>query len=347
METQITSPVYWKTSLQDVEETLMLVKRGTVTLVTKSAGHRPIYKVEYGKSNLPKSKANVSSALGAGDITCYADKTGEDYVPTVYLAGCIHGGEFEGTMALLNLIKMIETGTDYAGNTDKTLLDLAERVHLIIMPMCNPDGRSHIPFDDFVGKSFEDLRYYNQGTWLDGTLCGWPQCKKVHPIKPYVDYLGGYYNDDGVNMMHDDFFGKMSNEVRAVLDVCLEEAPDFSILLHGGTNTVAAILLPAYSSGIARTTVKEVSETVGEKCAAEDIKFTVTKTIEGKENNPVPPSFNLISAMHHCCGEPCVTFESNQGLSYGKVIYTHEQIYRSHMILFESTFERMLAKFAK
>ena len=346
METQNTTPIYWKTSLQDVEEAVKLVKRGTVTLVTKSAGQRPIYKIEYGKSNLPASKANVSSALGAGDMKCYADKTGADYVPTIYLAGCVHGGEFEGTMALLNLMKVIETGTDYAGNRHDALLALAERVHLVIMPMCNPDGRSHIPFDDFVGKSFEDLRYYNQGTWLDGTLCGWPECKKVHPIKPYVDYLGGYYNDDGVNMMHDDFFGKMSNEVRAVLDVCLEEAPDFSILLHGGTNTIATILLPAYSSGNAKKTVLDVSECVGAKCAAEDVRFNVTKSIEGKENNATPPSFNLISAMHHCCGEACVTFESNQGLTYGTA-YTHEQIYRSHMNLFEGTFERILAKFGK
>ena len=347
MEAQSTTPIYWKTTLSDVEETLKLVKRGTVTLVARSAGNRPIYKVEYGKSNLPKSKANLSSALGAGDITCYADKTGEDYVPTVYLAGCIHGGEFEGTMALLNLIKMIETGTDYAGNTDKTLLELAERVHLIIMPMCNPDGRSHIPFDDFVGKSFEDLRYYNQGTWLDGTLCGWPQCKKVHPIKPYVDYLGGYYNDDGVNMMHDDFFGKMSSEVRAVLDVCLEEAPDFSALLHGGANTRGCIILPSYASGNSKEIVLSIAEANAAKGAPYGLKPGVNRTIYAKENEPTPPSFNLISAMHHCCGETCVTFESNQGLTYGEFIYTHEQIYRAHTIFFENIFEHIIAKFAK
>jgi hypothetical protein len=329
-----------------VEATLKLVKRGTVTLATTSAGDRPIYKIEYGRSNLPKSKANISSALGAGDIRCYADKTGADYVPTVYLAGCIHGGEFEGTMALLNLIKIIETGTDYAGVEHKKLAQLAKQVHLVIMPMCNPDGRSHIPFDDFVGKSFEELRYYNQGTWLDGTLCGWPECKKVHPIKPYVDYLGGYYNDDGVNMMHDDFFGKMSKEVRAVLDVCLEEAPDFSALLHGGANTAGCMILPAYTAGNAKQIVLSIAEANAAKCEAIGIKPRVNRSIDTKDNDPVPPSFNLISAMHHCCGETCVTFESNQGLTTPPT-YTHEQIYYAHMFFFENIFEHMLAKFPK
>ena len=65
-----TIPVYWKTTLQDVEETLKLVKKGTVTLAAKSAGGRPIYMVEYGKSNLPKRTANISSALGAADMSC-------------------------------------------------------------------------------------------------------------------------------------------------------------------------------------------------------------------------------------------------------------------------------------
>ena len=62
------APFFWKTRPEEQEETLSLVKRGTVTKVGDSAGGRPIYKVEYGKSNLPKGTANLSSALGAHDI---------------------------------------------------------------------------------------------------------------------------------------------------------------------------------------------------------------------------------------------------------------------------------------
>ena len=76
---------------------------------------RPVYQLEYGKSNVKLGTANLASALGAHDSKYYADKSGEDYVPTFFIDGCIHGGEFEGTMAVPNLIKLLETGTDYAG----------------------------------------------------------------------------------------------------------------------------------------------------------------------------------------------------------------------------------------
>lgn len=344
-------PEYWKTRLDEEEETLKLVKKGKVTKVYDSAGGRPIYKVEYGTSNLPNPKgtANLSSALGArGKYEFYANKTGADYIPTVFLVGCVHGGEFEGTCAILNLIKLIETGTDYAGNRNDDLVALAERVHLILIPMVNPDGRSHIPFDSFVGRTFNDLRYYNQGTWKDGTLCGWPECKKIHPIKDYVAYLGGYFNDDGVNMMHEDFFsGKLSTGTRAVLDVCRDEAPDFSILLHGGSNSTACILSTEYSSLNARNEVYDVELKVKEACDKENVRFVV-RGVRFPENNENPPSFNLPSVMYHCCGTPAVTFESNQGLcDQGNVIYDYDEIYKSHMILFAETIRYELEKFGK
>ena len=342
-------PVYWKTRLDEVEETLKLVKKGTVTKMADSAGGRPIWAVEYGKSNLKRGKTNCSSALGAHDIKAYADKTGEDYIPTVFLVGCIHGGEFEGTVGLLNMIKVIETGTDYAGNRYDELASLAERVHLILIPMVNPDGRSRIPFDSFVGRTFQDLRYYNQGTWKNGELCGWPGCKMKHPIKEYCDYLGGYFNDDGVNMMHEDYFSaNVSSGTRVVLDVCRNEAPDMSILLHGGSNCTNCLFPVYYISGKAVKVIMEFQESYKALCDKNGLRYYITnfppheKTIVGKS------PFTLTSAMHHCCGEPAFTFESNQGLcDQGKVIYTYDEIYDSHMLLFEETIRFILKKFNK
>ncbi|MBQ4071032.1 MAG: hypothetical protein IJD51_01280 [Clostridia bacterium] len=342
-------PVYWKTRLDEVESTLAMVKKGTVTQPYVSAGGRPIYMLEYGKSTLPPRTANCSSALGAqGKIECYADKRSEDYVPTVFLCGCVHGGEFEGTAAMLNLIKLIETGTDYAGNRNDAIVALAEKLHLILVPMVNPDGRSHIPFDTFVGRTFADLRYYNQGTWKDGSLCGWPECKMIHPIKDYVDYLGGYFNDDGVNMMHEDFIGgKLSTGTQLVFDICREHAPDFSILLHGGDNSTPHILPPDYSSMKTKKEILAVTEAVAARSEKEGIGFT-NVGIRRSEDREIPPSFNLISAMHHCCSEPAITYESNQGLTeHREPCYTHEQIYLSHMILFEETFRVQLERYGK
>ena len=340
-------PAYWKTRLDEVEATLAMVKKGKVTQPYVSAGGRPIYMLEYGKNTLPPRTANCSSALGArGRIECYADKTGDDYIPTVFLCGCIHGGEFEGTSAMLNLIKLIETGSDYAGNRNDKIVELAEKLHLILVPMVNPDGRSHIPFDSFVGRTFEDLRYYNQGTWKDGSLCGWPECKMKHPIKEYVDYLGGYFNDDGVNMMHEDFIGgKLSTGTQLVFDICREYAPDFSILLHGGDNSNPHILPPDYSSMKTKKEIQSVSDAVEERSKKEGIMFH-NVGIRHMEDSNTPPSFNLISAMHHCCSEPAITYESNQGLvEHREPCFTYDEIYLSHMILFEETFRVHLERY--
>ncbi len=345
-------PVFWKTRLDEVEETLKLVKGGVVTQPYVSAGNRPIYMVEYGKSALPNTRtANCSSALGAkGRIECYADKRSPDYYPTVFLVGCVHGGEFEGTCAMLNLIKLIETGTDYAGNRYDELVELCKKVHLILVPMANPDGRSHIPFDSFIGRSFYDLRYYNQGIWKDGSLCGWPECKMIHPIKDHVAYLGGYFNDDGVNMMHEDFIGgEISTGTRLMFDVCRKYAPDFSILLHGGDNSTPHILAPTYSSLKAKKEVDDVSVAVRDRSEKEGVGFYYTG-ITRPEDNAVPTSFNLCSAMHHCCSEPVITYESNQGLDvtdHHGPSYDHETIYKTHMILFEETLRVQLKRYNK
>lgn len=341
-------PVYWKTRPEDVEETCALVKRGRVTMPTRSAGGRPIYMIEYGKSNLKRGKATLSSALGGFDIRAYADKTGDDYIPTVFLVGAVHGGEFEGTSAILNLIKLLETGTDYAGEPREEMVKACEGLHLILIPLINPDGRSRVPFDSFVGKTFHDLRYYCQGAWKDGTLCGYPGCKMMHPIKDYVSYLGSYFNDDGFNMMHEDFMGgNVSRETRLLLDVCRQEAPDFSILLHGGDNCPNHMIPPAYAFGRAMEEALSLSHRVEARHEEVGLPFAHQPNPHLNEAN-APLAFNLVSAMHHSCGEPAVTFESNQGLVKEESrAFTYEEIYLAHRILFTEVCCQVREKFAK
>ena len=340
---EINCPDWWRSSLEDVEQTLLLVKRGSVKEIARSAGNRPIYTIEYGKSNVKLGAANCSSALGAHDINCFADKRAEDYVPTVFLAGCIHGGEFEGTVALLNLIKELETGTDYKGASNPELIDIISRVHLIIIPVCNPDGRSRIPFRSFVGRTFYDLRYYNQGTWKkDGTLCGWPGCKMIHPIKDASDFLGAYFNDDGINIMHEDFFGKTSTETKAIFDICRYEAPDFSVLLHGGTNSVSGILEPDYISNESALDIRALSAILKSKADEAGIRYF------SYGSGTISSGFTLPSAMHHLCGTMSVTYESNQGLTDAPGSPdSAEDIYTLHRHLFTESARFVLNKFGK
>jgi len=176
-------PEYWKGDIEDVEEVVKNIRRGRVRLGCQSPGGRNVYVVEYGTPNEQHRIATYSSALGAGNINYYSDKSRKDYKPCIFFIGCVHGGEFEGTVAILNLIKLLETGTDFAGNPNPQLLELAGQCHLILIPMVNPDGRSHFPFKSALGMDYTSFRYYDQGMWLDGTMCDWPEVKKIHPIK--------------------------------------------------------------------------------------------------------------------------------------------------------------------
>ena len=331
-------PIYWRSTIQDLDEALKLVKRGVVTMAGESAGKRPIYRVEYGKSNVKLGRANLSSALGAHDVRFYADKTGEDYVPTLFLSGSVHGGEFEGTMAILNLIKIMETGTDYAGREHPELLSLMEKIHLVLIPIANPDGRSRIPHRSVVGMTFDEFRYYDQGTWKSGELCGWPGCKSIHPIKEECEFLGGYFNDDGVNMMHEDFFGEISNESKILIDVCRKEVPDLSIQLHGGTNCICTLLPNEYGSQENLERCMKLSNAVKVTLEENGIPYKVSGV------GVISSAFGLKGAMHHVCGEPVLTFESNQGLlDCGAACYTYDEIYRSHMLLFEESAKYVLS----
>ena len=343
MKEIIEPPVYWHTSLGQVNEDIGKIKKGKVHTLLPSAGQRPIYMVEYGEKSTDKSMATLSSACGAHDYRCYRDKTKDGYVPTVYLVGCMHGGEFEGTAALMNLINLLETGVDLKGDKQDNLLNLAKKLHLVLIPISNPDGRSHIPFNNFVGHTFHDLRYYGQGTWKSGELCGWPGCKTIHPIKDHCGYLGGYFNDDGVNIVHDDFFVNPSNETINIIKTARDFAPDFSIMLHGGGNTPNTFFPDYYLNDDAKRQIFEIAEIA-------ETEFEKNGLLFKSDTNVVIPGeyylspFTIDCAVFNVCGEPCVTFESNQGLTECEDPYclSNLDIYRSHLLFFETLFDWVL-----
>jgi len=330
------TPNYWKSTLKDIDETVKSIKKGKVKTVY-SAGKRPIYLVEYGKRNNFQRTANFSSACGCHDMACYADKKQPDTKPCLLLVGATHGAEFEGTVALLNLIKLLETGTDFAGKAFQMFDGLLEKINLLIIPCHNPDGRARVPFDTVLGMSFEEFRYYAQGTWKDGSLAGWPACKKHHPILDKVDFLGAYYNDDGVNIQHDDFFKPMASETAFLLDVVDEYVPDATVLLHGGTNTHDGLLPPTHVPLYFKEQALKISEKFKEACEAHGLKAIVRGLFGGMcQNDNYPPFYvDLVSAITMKCGELCMVYESNQGLSYGDYILGYDEIYMHHMLLFK------------
>jgi len=331
-------PSFWKTDLETINEWAKNAKNARVTELCRTAGNRPMYAFSYGEKQEIVSRANYSSACGGHDRSVYAPIEGKK--PVVLLLGAEHGGETEGTAALMNLISLLETGFDLNGDRHDSLAEAASKVRLVIVPVCNPDGRARVVPSAVVGYTFEQHRYWMQGTWKDGSLCGWPACKLLHPLKDAVDFLGGYFNDDGVNLMHDNFFHPMAKETQAILDLCDSEKADWILHLHGGSNSVNALLQTHYVTLECQQAIEDLAKICDDYCLAHesDLRFT-PPGLPGKETGTTPPSFNLPSAAHHVCGGVSAVFESNEHIAdQDGTKYDHEQIYRSHRILFEQCF---------
>ena len=334
-------PDFWKTELNEQDTILNSVKRGNARIIARSAGNRNIYVVEYGEKQDFGRTANYSSACGAGNAKYYADKTGKK--PVIFLIGAVHGAELEGTCALLNLINMIETGKDFRGNKNTFLSDCIDHCRLLIVPIANPDGRSRGIPALMHGLSYEEFRHYSQGRWKDGSLCEWPDCKTIHPIKDHVSFLGAYYNDDGINLMHDNFFGKMANETKALFDIAEAEAPDFTAHFHGGGNSLNVILDTAYVPLFIKEKIHVLGSRIKTEAGKHNILTDETKILQ--DDHFPPRSFNLVSAMHHFCGTVSFCYESNQGINNhktGETIFSPEEILELHYILFEQTIKYAL-----
>ena len=329
-------PLYWKSTLSDIDDAMKNIKRGKVSIVGKSAGGRPIYLVEYGKrASLGERTANYSSACGAHDLNCYADKSSPDYTPSLFLMGPVHGGEMEGIAGILSLFSVLETGKDLKGDSYPEIYNAPEKMHFAIIPCGNPDGRARVPLAHFVGESLETLRYYNQGTWKDGSLCFWPDCKKVHPIKNAVDFLGAYYNDDGINIVHDNFFDPKSNEVKILYKIADQYAPDLMIQLHGGSNTRNTFLRPYYVPEFLTEIMDSFEECWYNKCTENGLACNKWGP---RDMSKYPPfEFSVTSALTHLCGAPALIYETNQGIAYGDIINTYPE-WNRHPFTIEDIF---------
>jgi len=314
---------------------LKRIQKGKVSRLCLSAGGRPVEYVSYGERVDYERKANYSSACGAKDPRFFANREGKR--STILLIGATHGQETEGVMALMNLISLLETGVDLRGKKVPEILKPLEEnaPRLILIPIYNIDGRSRCVPDSMLEEAPESLRYHGQGTWKDGSLCGWPDCKAVHPILEKAGFLGAYYNDRGVNLMHDNFFSPMAEETRALLCLCDEEAPECVIGLHGGSNCINFLMQPDYVPLETKEGVFRLAEAVARRQKEKGLAYRVCPV---KEEIPSPPpSFNLTTALHHVCGAVSSTYESNEGLS-SPGAFSAEEILAHHYCLFASLF---------
>ncbi|MHC4682674.1 MAG: hypothetical protein ACYTEK_28865 [Planctomycetota bacterium] len=176
------------------------------------------------------------------------------------MAGPVHGAEVEGLTGLVNLINIMETGHDLAGRSQPELHALGRQCRLLIIPAGNPDGTARFEPRALFGMELDDLRFWGQGTWSDETFCGWPESKRCHPMTGHdVGFLGCYFNDEGVNPMHDEFFAPMGPEAPAILKVAQQEGPDLAVSLHSH-QAPPALSRPAYLTEEIQQEVRSLAE---------------------------------------------------------------------------------------
>jgi hypothetical protein len=233
----VSIPAYWVSTYDAVTDFLLKnVHKGKVEIIGTTAGGKAIRAVLYGKPREGKGTTTFSGSLGFGDSRAYR---GPDHDKTVYMAmAAVHGGEFEGIVGMVNLISVIETGKDLRGRSWPAINEWFSKLdRVILIPIVNADGRVRIPLrmETFRGTDLTVAEYLNTGGKPDGTITGWPQIKEFIPMKmDGPNFPGGYPNDAGVNIQHDDFFGKRQPETQALFDLTTREKPDVILNLHTG-----------------------------------------------------------------------------------------------------------------
>jgi len=321
-------PDFWKTRVDEMHEILSTVKRGRVSTLAASLSGNEIPMVVYGEKHDFDRKANYNSACGAKDPIHYADK--KDHSNVVLIAGGIHANEFEGISSALNFIQILETGHDFMGRRFDFADDL-NGCRIIIVPIMNVDGRLRQPVDTFLGVAPDLAQRYSMGMWKDGRDFIWPYCKQVHPI-PMTEFahVGGYFNDQGVNFMHDNFYGDMQPETRALLKLADEEAPDFVLLLHSGGDMPSTPLAVSYVPMYINEKLIELSHRVKTRADQQGLRCGVDVIPDVRFQYPTH-SLNLTSALHHVSGCVPTTYESESVVREDM----YEKILRVHFLLFE------------
>ncbi len=304
-------PPFWLTSIEEV--TLFLhenVKKGRVEVIGKSAGGRLIRSVSYGRARQGNGTSTFSGSLGFGDIQAYR---GPDHEKTVYMGiAAVHGGEFEGIVGMVNLISVIETGKDLRGKEWPEIVEMVNQLdRLVLIPIVNPDGRARLPLrmEPYRKTDLTVHEYLNTGGNPDGTITGWPQIKEFIPLdfgKPV--FPGGYPNDAGVNLQHDDFFGNRQPETQLRFDLCERERPDLIINMHTGATFMN--LHRSFSEPVLSPVFDSLYVYVHKRLAIEGLQGT--KDVEHEINPSKVPAgtFNLDGALNLHCGALSVVVES-------------------------------------
>jgi hypothetical protein len=334
-------PRFWVGDVRDLPGRFAKLNQGKVRVMAISPGGRPVHLIEFGKTEKLVSKANFNSAIGGRDPAAYMDKSSRKK-PVILFVGPVHGAEVEALTGLVNFVNIMETGKDLRDRDHAELRELGKKCRLLIIPDGNPDGIARFEPRSLYGMTLDDLRFWGQGTWSDDTFCGWPNSKRRHPmVGDNTGFLGCYFNDAGINPMHDEFFDPMGPEAPAILKVARREGPDLAVSLHSHSSK-PAVLRPAYVPTEIQEDIRSLAQRCYELLAERDLPHGSLFTVkpEGGRN---PSPFNLTSAMYHISGASSFTFECPHGIKEGCQV-NFEQILDIQLTLYEAMMRHEIEK---
>jgi hypothetical protein len=305
-------PSFWLSSCKEVDGFLdsRIIQTGKVTEFGKSAGGLSLRMVSYGTARKGAGTTTFSGSLGFGDVKAYI---GPDHQRKVYLAmASVHGGEFEGIVGMVNLLHVLETGKDLRGKAWPEIRDAAAALdRIILIPILNKDGRNRVPLRMIRhrGTDFTVHEYFNTGAKPDGSIIGWPQCKQNIPLDfAKTQFPGGYPNDAGVNVQHDDFFGNPQPETRALFRLTAQERPDLTMNMHTGANYIHP--LRSFIEPVLTPRFEELYRRLLTRLTNEGLQQTRNVETHADPRRERPGVFNLDSAINMHCGALAVLVES-------------------------------------
>jgi hypothetical protein len=237
LEEAASIPDFWLTTVDEVYRFLdRKINKGTVRRFGTTAGSRSMRAVFYGKPRQGTGSTTYSGSLGYRDVRAYL---GPEYAKKVYFAmAAVHGGEMEGIAGVVNLLSVLENGHDLRGREWPEITAAAAKIdRIVLVPIVNVDGRARVPYRMLRhrGADYTVPEYFNTGADLNGKLLGWPGVKQFIPLDfSKTQFPGGYPNDAGVNIQHDDFLGKPQPETRALFELTARERPDIVLNMHTG-----------------------------------------------------------------------------------------------------------------
>ena len=325
-------PEFWLSDWDEVNTCLDGLKQGAVREVGRSEGGRPMRAVTYGEREPIERRANRFSAQLARHMEDFFDPRKRSR-PVVEIISTIHGAEVEGCVSCLNLCSLLETGVDLRGRRWDALLELAKGMRIVLVPVAQPDGRIRCGVRHLVNASPEKLVYYGQGAPKEPVRepVTWEWFLRRHPVPlEKVAFLGGYYNDAGINIDLDDFFSSQkAPETEALLNLTRDETPDVVLVLH--THGAGPFISQPnhFVSERCRYYQAQLGALVAQRHHREGLR-PAWRLAKGPHEITY---FNLPTALHHVSGALPLAFEFPHGLATNP--YTFEEILDTGLSMFE------------